>query len=299
MGVNIACARCGKDHGDRPCRAGLRVCYICGLPDHYAKDYPQKKEKGPTLRPQLKGRVFALNDKDLTQDPSLIQGKCLIRDHSLIVLYDSGATHSFISELCVGMLDLPISELPYELLVSTPTGDKVLTSTICLNCPIIFYHYTSTVDLICMPMTGIDVILGMNWLSANHILLDCHNKAIRFPLDRPTPTALTEAANFLVHQVEKCVDNETGRCVLLYSLETTCTTDIGEIPVAREFPEVFPPEIESLPPEREVNFSIDLLPGTGPVSIAPYRMSPLELKELKEQLEDLLARNFIRPSASP
>ena len=57
--VNIACARCGKDHGDKPCRAGLGVCYICGLPDHYAKDCPQKKEKGVALRPQLKGRVFA------------------------------------------------------------------------------------------------------------------------------------------------------------------------------------------------------------------------------------------------
>ena len=86
---------------------------------------------------------------------------------------------------------------------------------------------------------------------------------------------------------------------MLYSLETTSTTSIEEIPVVRDFPEVFPPEIDSLLLEREVNFSIDLPPSTIPISIASYWMSPLELRELKEQLEDLLANNFIRPNASP
>ena len=160
----------------------------------------------------------------------------------MIVLYDSGATHYFISDLCVNILDLPIFELPYELLVSTPMGSTVLTSTVCLNCLVVFDHYTSTVDLIYMPMTGIDIILGMNWLSVNHVLLYCHNMTIRFPLDRPTPTTLVEAVMLLVHQVEKCVGSETERCVLLYSLETTFMADIGEISVIRDFPKVFSPK---------------------------------------------------------
>ena len=62
---------------------------------------------------------------------------------------------------------------------------------------------------------------------------------------------------------------------------------------------VFPADITSLPPEREIEFSIDLIPGAEPVSVAPYRMSPLELKELKSQLEDLIQKHFIRPSVSP
>ena len=74
---------------------------------------------------------------------------------------------------------------------------------------------------------------------------------------------------------------------------------MGEIPIVRNFPELFSPKIKNLPPEREVNFSINLLLSIGPISIVPYRMSPLKLKELKEQLEYLLAKNFIRSSASP
>ena len=75
--------------------------------------------------------------------------------------------------------------------------------------------------------------------------------------------------------------------------------DVQEIPVVREFPDVFPKELPGLPPDREVEFSIELVPGTNPVSIAPYRMAPLELRELKVQLQDLLDKGFIRPSTSP
>jgi hypothetical protein len=76
-------------------------------------------------------------------------------------------------------------------------------------------------------------------------------------------------------------------------------TMLEEIPIVRDFVDVFPEELPGLPPDREIEFTIDLLPGTGPVSKAPYRMAPLELKELKEQLQELLDRGFIRPSVSP
>ena len=66
-----------------------------------------------------------------------------------------------------------------------------------------------------------------------------------------------------------------------------------------EFPDVFPEELPGLPPEREIDFAIDVLPDTKPISIPPYRMAPAELKELKEQLKDLLEKGFIRPSSSP
>ena len=66
-----------------------------------------------------------------------------------------------------------------------------------------------------------------------------------------------------------------------------------------EFPEVFPEDVSEFPPEREVEFAIDLVLGTSPVSMAPYRMSASELAELKKQLEELLEKKFIRPSVSP
>ena len=75
--------------------------------------------------------------------------------------------------------------------------------------------------------------------------------------------------------------------------------NLEDIPIVREYPNVFPDDLPSLPPEREVNFTIDLVPGAIPVSKTSYRMSPAELKELKEQLLELLKKGFIRPSTSP
>ena len=74
---------------------------------------------------------------------------------------------------------------------------------------------------------------------------------------------------------------------------------MDEILVVREFPYVFLDDIVGLPPEREVEFTIDLIPGTEPISIPPYRMAPIELRELKAQLEEFLSKGFIRPSISP
>ena len=71
------------------------------------------------------------------------------------------------------------------------------------------------------------------------------------------------------------------------------------IPVVSEFPDLFPEELPGMPPEREVQFTIDLLPGTGPIAKAPYRMAPAEMAELKKQLRELLDKGFIRPSVSP
>ena len=87
---------------------------------------------------------------------------------------------------------------------------------------------------------------------------------------------------------------------LAYVVETRKEgTMVDEISVVREFPDVFPDDIAGLPLEREMEFTIDLIPGTEPISIPPYRMAPTELRELKAQLEGLLSKGFIRPSISP
>ena len=76
-------------------------------------------------------------------------------------------------------------------------------------------------------------------------------------------------------------------------------TRLEDIPKVKEFPDVFPDDISGLPPNRGIKFVIELIPGTKPISIPPYRMAPAELKELKAQLEELLNKGFIRPSTSP
>jgi hypothetical protein len=93
--------------------------------------------------------------------------------------------------------------------------------------------------------------------------------------------------------------NGEPEIISLANLEVTSDIQIEELRVVQQFQDVFPSEIPAFPPSREVEFFIDLHPGTRPISESPYRMAPAELTELKSQIEDLLEKGFIRPSVSP
>lgn len=147
------------------------------------------------------------------------------------------------------------------------------------------------ITLVCLPLIQIDIILGMDWLSANHVLLDCSDKTLIFPKAKCSGFS---SAN----QVFASLEKGAQVYMLLSSLEAKEELDLNNIPVVKDFSEIFK-EIPGLPPEREIEFSINLIPGTGPISIAAYRMSPSELAELKKQLEELREKQFIRLSASP
>ena len=85
----------------------------------------------------------------------------------------------------------------------------------------------------------------------------------------------------------------------LQEIEKIDLKKIEDVYIAQDYPEVFPEELPGLPPVREVEFGIDLTPGSHPISKAPYRMAPAELEELKKQLEELIEKGFVRPSISP
>ena len=88
---------------------------------------------------------------------------------------------------------------------------------------------------------------------------------------------------------------------LVNIMDTTkkVVTKLAEVCVVYQFPDVFPEELQGLSPDREIEFEIELLPGTVPISKALCRMAPAELKELKQQLQELLDKKFIRPNYSP
>jgi hypothetical protein len=101
------------------------------------------------------------------------------------------------------------------------------------------------------------------------------------------------------HQMIQYICANDRNFYLMFTVASESELGPSDIFIVNEYPDVFPDDITSLPPEREIEFSIDLVPGAEPVSVAPYRMSPTELKELKSQLEDLIQKHFIRPSVSP
>ena len=160
-------------------------------------------------------------------------------------------------------------------------------------------------DLIVLGITDFDVVLGMDWLEQNYANIDCRSKVVTFGIPglprfcfygdrygRNIPMISALHASRLMQQ--GCEG------YLAYLLNPSgSTTSLQDIPVVSEYPDVFPEELPGLPPEREIDFPIELVPGTAPISRAPYRMSASELAELKKQLAELLDKGFIRPSASP
>ena len=144
-------------------------------------------------------------------------------------------------------------------------------------------------------LVGLDLVLGMDWLKANYAHINCYDNTVRF-------SSLVEedqTMSMSTKQLKDFMKDEALIFLLMATLSVESQSVIANFPVVCDFPEVFPDEIPSAPPEREVEFSVDLVPGTRPISMAPYRMSASELAELKSQLEDLLEKNFVRPSVSP
>ena len=160
------------------------------------------------------------------------------------------------------------------------------------------------VDLVELEILEFDVILGMDWLSAHHIVLDCFNKVVTLSIPGKPVIRYQGDHRF----VSPCLISAlTTRkllakgCqgILAYVLDTKMKVlDLGEIPLVKDFLDVFPEELLGLPLDREIEFGVDVPPRTQPISIPPYRMAPLELRELKAQLQDLLDKGFIRPSTS-
>jgi hypothetical protein len=161
------------------------------------------------------------------------------------------------------------------MMVTTATDGGIVANYVSENSHITVSSKTYYIDLICLPMKQLDVILGMDWLSTNHVYIWCLEKTIYMP------SSNTDEGVALSELIKK------GFYVMLM---VTSKLDVNpkDIPVVTEYLDVLPSDITSLPSEREIEFSIDLTPGAEPVSVAPYRMSPLELKKLKSQLEELI-----------
>jgi len=135
------------------------------------------------------------------------------------------------------------------------------------------------VNLICLPLQELEVILGMDWLSANRILIDCREKNL-FPNSEEPRLSSSQG---VMKEIQ-----DGAQCFIIFThLEVEKEEGTSIIPVVHEFEDLFSKEVPRLPPSREVEFSIYLVPVTDPVLMASYRMAPAELVKLKNQIEEL------------
>jgi hypothetical protein len=167
-------------------------------------------------------------------------------------------------------------------MISTP-GGTITSNQMVRSVPIQLGSQIIKTELVFPNLEGIDVILGTNWMTEHRVLLDISSRVIE--LNSPHQGVIT----LYLRQQE-----------YLHSC-TYGITDIKvkDITVVCQYPDVFPDDLRGMPPNRDIKFIIELQPGTAPISKRPYRMPPNELAKLKIQLQDLLDKGFIRPSASP
>ncbi|KAL0546687.1 hypothetical protein IC582_016599 [Cucumis melo] len=300
------CTTCGKHHLGR-CLFGTRTCFKCRQEGHTADRCPMRltgyaQNQGAGAPHQ--GKVFATNKTEAERAGTMVTGTLPVLGHYTLVLFDSGSSHSFISSAFVLHARLEVEPLHHVLSVSTPSGECMLSKEKLKACQIEIAGHVIKVTLLVLDMLDFDVILGMDWLAANHANIDCSRKEVAFnPPSMVSFKFKGEGSRSLPQVISAMRASKLlsqGTWSILASVVDTREVDVSlsSEPVVRDYPDVFPEELPGLPPHREVEFAIELEPGTVPISRAPHRMAPAELKELKVQLQELLDKGFIRPSVS-
>jgi hypothetical protein len=167
-------------------------------------------------------------------------------------------------------------------MIATP-GGKIVSNQICRNVPIQLGSNLVKTDSLLLDLEGMDILLGMDWMTRHRVSLDISSRAVE--IDSPYQ------GTTILYLLQRKFINSCAYAVEGVKLE--------DIPIVCEYPDVFPDDLPGMPPDRDIEFVIELQPGTAPISKRPYRMPPNKLTELKIQLQDLLDKGFIHPSASP
>ena len=189
--------------------------------------------------------------------------------------------------------------------VSLPAGDPLVSDIVVRDSRVMIVGQEFPANIMVLYMRDFDVVLCMDWLSRHKANVDCYKKEVK--LHRPGKLEVKFkgirrelSSNMISSMATQRMLLKGCHGYLAYVVETGKEgTLVDEIPVVREFPDVFPYDIAGLPPDREVEFTINLILRTEPISIHPYKMALVESRELKAQLEELLSKGFIRPSISP
>jgi hypothetical protein len=212
-----------------------------------------------------------------------MMGMFLVANHPSIILFDSGASHTFISKQFVEKYCIPCTESREGFIIHSPRG-QIFTKEVAFHVPVTLAERDFPTNMIVLKGQDIDVILGMNWLAQHKDILNTDLRTIK----------LSRGHEEVLLSIPIVVPAKPfGR------VYEAIIPEIQDIPIVCEFLDVFPKDLPGLPPERDVEFVIELKPGIAPISRRSYRMPPNELTELKTQLQDLLEKGFIRPSSTP
>ncbi|GJW54697.1 putative reverse transcriptase domain-containing protein [Tanacetum coccineum] len=318
------CKKCTMHHTG-PCTL---KCQTCNKVGHLTRN---RKNKGPATRSNLQpvfitfhacrekghyksqclrennnahGKAYLLRDKNAPQDPNVVTGMFFINQHLARVLFNSGADKSFVSISLASMLNIPPITLDTTYDIEMDDGNLVGTNTVIQGCTLILLNHPFGIDLMSIKLDSFDVVIGMDWLSKYHARSICDEKFIHIPIDDET-LIIRGDRNKARLNLMSCIKTKRyisrGYQVFVAQVmeKKSDKKRLEDIPLVIEFPKVFSKDLPGLLPVFQVEFQIDLMLGVSPVARAPYRLSPSEMQELSNQLQELADRGFIRSSTSP
>ncbi|KAJ0567124.1 putative nucleotidyltransferase, Ribonuclease H [Helianthus annuus] len=290
--------------------ANARVCFACGNPNHFANMCPNRvvKQEPQQQQQAARARTFNINARQAQVDNNVVNGTFLVNGIYALCLFDTGADNCFVSFEFEKLLSRKRSYLPSSFEVEVATGRTVAVNSVLHDCTLELKNHIFPIDLIPMQLGSFDVIVGMDFLRENHAEVVCFDKMIRFLLANGDLLCVygetaskglklmscIQASKYLRKEYRAFLDN-----IVVAEKEKKRKAEVKDVPVVREFPQVFPDDLPGLPPSRDIDFRIDLIPGANPVAKAPYRLAPSEMREFSNQLQELLEKGFIRPSTSP
>nr|GFB88424.1 putative reverse transcriptase domain-containing protein [Tanacetum cinerariifolium] len=232
---------------------------------------------------EVTARAYAIGGGGTNPDSNILTGTFLLNNCYASMLFDSGADRSFVSTTFSALLDIAPSTLDTSYAVELADRRISKTNIVLRGCTLGLLGHPFDIDLMPVELGSFDVIIGMDWLAKYHALIVCDEKVVRIPYGNEV--LIIRGDNCDGGITSKKAENKSKR--------------LKDVPIVREFSEVFPEDLPGLPPARQVEFQIDLVLGAAPVARAPYRLASAEMQELSTQLQELSDKGFIRPSSSP
>ncbi|GJS15195.1 putative reverse transcriptase domain-containing protein [Tanacetum coccineum] len=291
------------------------TCFECGVQGHYKSDCPKLKNGNQGNRAgngNAVARAYVVGSAGTNPNSNVVTGTFLLNNRYASILFDTGADRSFISTAFSSLIDIIPTTLDHGYDVELADGRIIWVNTLIRGCTLNFLNHPFNIDLMPVEMGSFDVIIGMDWLAKYHAVIVCDEKLVRVPFGDKTLIFHGDGSNN-GHEsrlnIISCTKTQKylleGCPIFLAQVTMKEAEDkskekqLEEVPIVQDFPEVFPEDLPGIPPTRQVEFQIDLIPGAAPVARAPYRLAPSEMKELSDQLKELSDKGFIRPSSSP
>ncbi|GKA34683.1 putative reverse transcriptase domain-containing protein, partial [Tanacetum coccineum] len=246
------------------------TCYECGVQGHYKKDCQKLKNKNRGNQAgngEARKKAYVLGGSETNTDSNVVTGTFLLNNRYASVLFDTGADRSFMSTAFSSLIDIIPTTLDNSYDVELADGRITRVNTIIRGCTLNLLNHPFNINLMPVELGSFNAIIGMDWLSLYHTVID--------------------AMSFWHISLKKKAEDKSKE------------KRLEDVPVVRDFPEVFLEDLSGVPPTRQVEFQIDLVPGAAPVARAPYRLAPSEMKELSDQLQELSEKGFIKPNSSP